>query len=291
MPQNIVEKISPTGFIADYCEYASNLTDSPIEFHLGAGLTALSTACGSRVVYPGYGGRRQWPNLYALLIAPSGLYRKSTAVGIAEDIVSGVDSDLILGGEQSREKFLSLLKDHPNVLYPISEFSSVLAMWSRDYSAGFKELITDLFDCRDEYSRQTFKDGKQIVKKPSLNILAASTIEWLREKLTEGDLRGGLMGRFILIPGITRGEDKGLVPIENGKEKGGLCNFLQRIYLLPQAWVDVRPVLSEYNQWVKQIERKMEKEYSPDLIGFQSRLPSHALKLTVLFAVSEIGAS
>ena len=99
------------------------------------------------------------------------------------------------------------------------------------------------------------------------------------------------MGRFILIPGITRGEDRGLVPSENGDSRFNLCDSLQKLYLLTRSWVDIKPILVDYNKWVKEIERKMEKEYSPDLIGFQSRLPAHALKLTVLFAVSELGAT
>src|SRR3990167_11174667 len=116
MTKSIVEQIELQGFLKDYLAFASTVTDAPEEFHLGAGLTALSTACCSRIIYPGFGGRRQWPNLYTLLIAPSGLFRKSTAVGIAEDLITEVDSSLILSGEQSREKFLSLLKTNPNVL-------------------------------------------------------------------------------------------------------------------------------------------------------------------------------
>lgn len=290
MAQDIVEKISPTGFIAEYITYCQTLTDAPVEFHLGAGLTALSTACGSNVIYPGYGGRSQWPNLYTLLIAPSGLYRKSTAVGIAEDLIAKVDSSLILSGEQSREKFLAILKDSPNVLYPISEFSAVLSMWNRDYAQGFKEIVTDLFDCRNEYARQTLRDGKVIIAKPALNILAASTADWLREKLTEGDLRGGLMGRFIMIPGVNKGEDPGLNVSPNTIIKESMIHFLKQIRLLQKSFVDVKPILEDYNEWAKRTEQKITQVFNPDIIGFQSRLASHTLKLAVLFTISEYGA-
>ncbi|GAG56320.1 unnamed protein product, partial [marine sediment metagenome] len=248
--KTIVEKIQPTGFIQNYCTYASSLTDAPVEFHLGAGLTALSTACGSKIVFPGYGGRRQWLNLYTLLIAPSGLFRKSTAVGIAEDIITEVDSGLVLSGEQSREKFLALLKINPNVMYPISEFAAVLSMWNRDYAQGFREIVVDLFDCRQEYSRQTLKDGKTTIHQPALNILAASTLDWLKEKLTEGDLKGGLMGRFLLITGVNKGIDRGLNPNTDKEAKGRLVDFLRSIHNLTKSWVDVSEILEQYNVWV-----------------------------------------
>ena len=285
MAKSIVDQIELQGFLRDYISFAKTITDAPEEFHLGAGLTALSTACGSKIIYPGFGGRRQWPNLYTLLIAPSGLFRKSTAVGIAEDLIAEVDSDLILSGEQSREKFLSLLKTNPNVLYPISEFSAVLSMWNRDYSQGFKEIVVDLFDCRQEYSRQTLKDGKLTIIKPSLNILAASTLDWLKEKLTEGDMRGGLMGRFIVIPGITKGEDRGLNLNMDKAAQGKMVEFLRNLRAIENSWVDISKVLPEFNGWVKKAEKAISVD--PELLGFQSRLASHTLKLAVLLAISE----
>ena len=286
MAKSIVEQIELRGFLHDYCEFGKTITDAPEEFHLGAGLTALATACGSKIIYPGFGGRRQWPNLYTLLIAPSGLFRKSTAVGIAEDLIAEVDKDLILSGEQSREKFLSLLKTNPNVLYPISEFSAVLSMWNRDYSQGFKEIVVDLFDCRQEYSRQTLKDGKVTISQPALNILAASTLDWLKEKLTEGDMRGGLMGRFLLIPGITKGIDRGLNLTIDKQAKQGLADFLKLIRTIKQSWIDVSAVLPEYNSWVKKAEKAIVND--PELLGFQSRLATHTLKLAVLFTISDM---
>lgn len=285
--KSIIEKILPTGFIKNYIDYASRLTDAPLEFHLGAALTVLSTVCGSKIIYPGYGGRRQWPNLYTLLIAPSGLYRKSTSVGIAEDLVAEVDANLILSGEQSREKFLAILKSSPNVLYPISEFAAILSMWNRDYAQGFREIVVDLFDCRQEYNRQTLKDGKLTIHRPALNILAASTLEWLKEKLTEGDLRGGLMGRFIIIPGVDKIADPGLKAERDKESFNKLVSFLKTLRMIEQSWVDITKVLTEYNEWVKKTENNMAKDPNPELIGFQSRLASHVLKLAVLFCISE----
>ena len=289
MRQTIVEKLQLTGFIADYMKYAQSLTDAPVEFHLGAGLTALATACGSHVIYASFGGRRAWPNLYTLLIAPSGLYRKSTSVGIAEDLIADCNPGLILSGEQSREKFLSVLKDNPNVLYPISEFSAVLAMWGRDYSAGFKEIIVDLYDNRREYSRQTMGGGKTTIKEPSLNILAASTVDWLREKLTDSDLRGGLIGRFLLLPGVNKGNEVGLNINIDTALKTRLVGFLRSINTMPQGWVDMREVLPDFNKWVHDTELRIEKDPNPSLVGFQSRVGAHALKLAVLFTISECG--
>jgi len=83
LEKTIVDELSlsPDSFLGMYISFGQSLTDTPVEFLLGGGLTTLATACGSRVIFPGFGGQRLWPNLYTLLIAPSGFYRKSTASG------------------------------------------------------------------------------------------------------------------------------------------------------------------------------------------------------------------
>ncbi len=295
MIQDIVAKVAPSGFLADYIKYCSDekkgITDAPREFALGAGLTALSTACGSRVVYPGFGGRQAWPNLYTLLIAPSGLYRKSTSVGIAEDLIRAANPDYIFKGTETRESFLSVLKERPNVMYVISEFAAVLGIWSRDYAVGTKEMVTDLYDNHEEYIRQTLKAGKQIVQRPAVNILAASTIDWLRERLTEGDLKGGLMGRFLLIPGKRKGKDRGLVPVGDAALRQSMLFFIKKLIAQPTATVDMSNLIESFNRWVADTEREVERHPNPDMVGFQSRIGAHCLKLAVLLCVSRNGAS
>lgn len=287
---DIVDKLGlgDNTFLGRYIGYCTNLTDAPKVFHLATGLTALAACCGSEVAYPGFGGRTCWPNLYTLLISPSGLFRKSTALGIAQDLVTEVDRDLLVASEATRERFLGNLKDHPSAFYPIPEFGAMLSLWQREYMAGMREIVTDLYDPHSEYTRQTQKD-KILIKKPALNILAASTVDWLREKLTEGDLRGGLMGRFLLFPGVHKEGSKGLVLDNHGGEREELVKFLKSIHVLDRSWVDVSRVRDPFNTWLQSIEAQLETNVNPELIGFQSRIGSHCIKLLVLLTVSKYG--
>lgn len=275
-------------FLGRYLDYATHLTDAPKPFHLAAGLTALAACCGSNVTFPGFGGRTYWPNIYALSIAPSGLFRKSTALGIAQDLISEVDRDLLAPGEETRERFIMGLKERPSVFYPISEFAAVLSLWQREYMNGMREIIVDLYDPHEQYVRQTMKE-KIIVKRPAVNILAATTIDWLREKLSEGDLRGGLMGRFLLFPGQHKEGSKGLIVDQRKEDKAWLIGFLKDIHAMSSAWVDVSHVRDGFDAWLADVERRIESAVNPDLIGFQSRIGNHALKLLTLISVSQCG--
>ncbi len=98
------------------------------------------------------------------------------------------------------------------------------------------------------------------------------------------------MGRFIIIPGIDKEPDRGLNPDADQAVRQKLIDFLKSLRELTKSWVDVHPILTEFNDWVKASEKVMMAENVPELFGFQSRIGSHTLKLAVLLAVSELGA-
>ena len=293
MSKTIIDKIQPEGFIKEYLEYASELTDACKEFHLAVALTSLSSCIGSRILYPDYGGDRRWPNLYTLLLGPSGISRKTTCVRMGQKMVNSVEPLLIADGIETREKFMSYLQAQPNVLWPIFEFSSVLGNWQRSYADGYKEFVTDIFDPVDKRHRRILgskrddREGTITIEKAAVNILAASTPEWLAEKLTEGDLRGGLMGRFIIFPHGVKQTDPGLNPIVDKDKRDSLVEYLKKINTMANSWVDITMVMDIFNKWDVKNQRKLMEDYNPDLVGFQSRVSSHALKLSVLFCVSE----
>lgn len=284
----ITDELSLSGWLANYIDYWKTQSDCPKVFHLASGLTLLASACGSNVIFPGFGGITQWPNLYTLLIAPSGFYRKSTAVRMASKLATELDDTLVLQGEDTREQLLTRLKNNPTLFMPIDEFASSLDLWSREYMAGMKSLIVDLYDPKETYTRQTMKE-KILIRRPAINILAGSTIDWLRDKLTEGDLRGGLMGRFLLFPGQHKEEDKGLVVAEPGRE-AKLVEFLKPLTEYRHAVpVDFSKIREPFNKWLHATESEIEKTMSAELIGFQSRIGNHTLKLIVLICISEYG--
>lgn len=276
-------------FIHDYVEFARRRTDAPLEFHLGSAFSMLAAAAGNSVTFPVFGGRTAWPNLYVLLIAPSGFFRKSTVIGMAEDILRQVDEDLVIRGEQSREALLDILSAHPVLFLPISEFSSTLALWARDYMGGMREVVTDLYDPYFKYTRKLRKETQSIAK-PALNILAASTSDWLREKLTEGDLKGGFMGRFILIQGIHKEPDPGL---PNGEQdlapQQSLVTFLKAIYNQGKRNVRAKQIKSDFDMWLKDFEFRASREQDPEFSGFYSRVGNHCLKLLALDVIAEYG--
>jgi hypothetical protein len=142
-----------------------------------------------------------------LEVGPSSFYRKSTCITKARRTIArlseGDQQSILLPDEFSREAFLKRLSERWQGLLTYSEFSGALATFGRDYMAGTKELLSDLYDCPETYVRMI---GSQTwtLKHVCLSIFAASQTDWFLEKLKAGDLRGGFLARFSYWPAFEK---------------------------------------------------------------------------------------
>ncbi len=201
-------------WLSEYVSYARQITDAPIAFHVGAGLVALAGAVGSKLSWEGGGGRENWANLYVLLLAPSGIYRKSTSVDLACSILDRACPGVVMDREFSPERFIANLAEHPTSVLKEAEFSSLLERMKSSYMTGLKQKLTELYDCVPEYGRniqgQTEKGvpvpgGKRfVITRPALSIISASTTDWLAQSMDANDLRSGFIPRFLMIASTVR---------------------------------------------------------------------------------------
>lgn len=287
---NIVDKLFPqssSGWLKSYIDYCVGITDAPPEYHLGVGLTILAAVCGNKVYFKGFAGVEMYPNLYTLLIGPSG-FRKGWALKLGMRVLDKARVNVTLNAENTRESFLRELAEKPACLFVIEEFSSQLALWTKEYMSGMKQLVTDLYDPRTEYRRGTIKMGKVTITNPALNLLAASNPGWLMERLTEHDLRGGLMGRFLIFPADTKLPFRGILPDIEHPVVDSLADAISQLGAMKKAYLSFDEVRTPFNEWLKDKEHQLDREYHrSDLMGFYSRVGTHCMKLAVLFHMAK----
>ena len=199
--------IPEEGILQSYFQWAEPTTDAPLQFHIAGGLVLAGTVAG-RSIWLDRGHGRLYPNIWALILAPSSFFRKSTAVSQTERILRKYrDGMYLLPNEMTPEKFIDTLANNPQALLRWKEFAGALGQFERNYMFGFKELLTELFDCPPTYERALKSQEEPIViEKPHLNIFAASTIDWLLSKIKEGDIRGGFFSRFIYFAPTAKGK-------------------------------------------------------------------------------------
>jgi hypothetical protein len=264
-------------------EYASELTDAPAPFHLFSGLSALSTVVGTRVYLP-WGDGRLYPNLWIAIIAPSSIYRKTTAIRIACNLIRHVDEFAILPDEFSAEKLLDILQSRSQGLFFWGELRSKLAYFQRSYMAGTQAMLTELFDCPPIYKRSLLGNSYRI-ENPCISILAASTKEWLRASITEGEMKGGFLQRFMYV--LVHQKEKHLaIPKQYDVIKQ---NELVRLLHTTQGIrckVHLSDVQDAFTEWhFKHEQEAMSADNEEVLASFYARLDTYCLKLTMLYEI------
>jgi len=206
-----------------YLEWSGTTgNQTPVSFHLAAGLWLLSVAVGRRFYGEAPWGIKIYPNLYLMLIASTTYYRKSTAYKLAEQIARNAIPHMLMPTPGSPERFQEALSGMFPANYdklsevqqqrlkkaqPFAAQRGLLkdevaglfnAMNRKDYLSGMKDLLMELYDCPD-YSDKDTQAGLTIVENAALSILGVTTPSGLSSAVSDADWSNGLLIRFALL--------------------------------------------------------------------------------------------
>ena len=211
-------------------------TEAADEFHYISLLTVLGSAIGRTISISC--GRMVYPNIYALLLGPTG-DRKSTAANMALDLLPLVAPEvLLLNGVGSQEGLMERMADcegdpvlHTRTLLFADEMASLLKKARRESSGGLIEFITEMFHCPDFKTHAT-RSKALYLKKPTMSILGASTPAWLEAALQEEDILGGFANRFIYVAGAAKPDNPLPVPPDQARLQI-LIDWMRKVTLGP----------------------------------------------------------
>jgi hypothetical protein len=274
-----------SGFIFDYLKYAEPLTDAPKLFHFVCSLLILSTVLNKKVFLP-YGDQVLYPNIYAVILAPSSLFRKSTSINIARRLLEDVQEDLILPNDVTYEKMVANLSKQSVGLICWNEIGGALEVMSKDYNIGLKALITELFDYTRIWKRE-LQSKIYIIESPCLSILGASTVEWFMDKIKEKDVRGGFLPRFIIIPAVKKEKTLALPGKRDEALRQSLIETLKQKNQKSGEMYLEKAEKEMYEDWYRKHEKELEESDKKEILsGFYSRLAIYVLKLAMIFQLS-----
>lgn len=277
------------GWLHDYLHAVTPLTDAPPEFHLISGMAALSAAIGNRLFTESW-GQNVFPHLWAVLVAPSSFWRKSTSISQAERMLYGAsDGGIVYPSDWSREKLISMLAEQPAGFMAQKEFGGFLELLARNYMAGAKEMLTDLYDGPDTYTR-ALKSEVVKISRPAITLLGATTLNWLESKITDGDLQGGFLARFLFVTASAKASPKGMTPPMAPDVRARLQLFLHDLHEAPETQATFSPDATEaLNDWTLGWEEEVGRtHHRSDLSGFAVRLQTYALKFAMLYRLSAV---
>lgn len=298
LPTPGLDKMLPDkGWLRDYFDLMKDATDAPAVFHLTAGLCAMAGAIGNRVWIQDL-ARKLYLNIYLVNLAASGSGRKSTITSPVMELLDFEEvwgSDMVLSNDFSIEGLGREFAANPERILIANEFKSTLDVFKRSYNTEGISRLVDVFDF-SVWTISRMREGKlekERVRGVCLNILAASTTQWLLQALEPKDYQVGLWNRFLF---CLADRDKFLaepkwVGAELEDMRYRLVKLREGIKPDTQADLDlIKPDLEAFAHRCEDERKELGKDPKGRLLeGGITRCPLYAKKFACLYAIAEIG--
>ncbi len=268
--------------------------ESPDSYHKW---TALSTvaACLGRKVWIQLGYFPVFPNMYVVLVGPAGRCRKGVAINSGTDLILGMKDVKISADAITREALIRMIKlsevdgeidGKPYRHASVTVVSKELAVFLGTGNHDLISLLTDLYDCPKEWEYRTKGQGVDSINGVWLNLLAASTPDWLIGSIPVTAIGGGFTSRVIFVV-EENVRKKTAVPILGPKElalREDLKHDLEQIFLMKGEYKFSPQALKRYTDWYDNDNTKIEDSR---FWGYAERKHIHMLKLAIIYAVCD----
>lgn len=293
--------IPTTGFLGAYMKY-TDYQESPGSYHFWVALSVLSGVIQRRA-WISKGVYNVYPNIYMILVAPSGRCRKSRALNLGTELIQDFDFMNVIADKTTPESMLEALMTGTNNLSRVEDQAAGVINLNVDstgfikagelsvflnkqtYTSGMVNLLTDLYDCPRKFKYLTRNKKPVELKNVAVTFVGASTPDWLATSLPEAAFEGGFMSRIIFV--VKHYKDRSIaLPMDPPK---GTFEELQRQLTVVRKLFRGRIELSQaarswYVDWYNELEKEQKQEEA--MSGFVERKPDTLLKVAMLMNAS-----
>lgn len=292
-----------TNWLDSYITYTDN-SESPVSYHTWCGLSVIAGALQRRIYLKWGLGQVIYPNLYVVLIGPSGRTRKGVALGIAKDIlrqISGISiapesssgrQAMILAMKRSLLNFQDPSTGTVKLHCAITAFSEELSVFLGQGDIAYLSNLTDWYDSKDDWEYETVGRGKDTLQGLCLNLMGGTAPDWIQSMIPPEAVGGGFTSRVIF---IVESEKRKIVPKYEMSEadyelQGRLVRDLERISKL-RGEVSFTPAAEKlYVDWYTDEDTKLSRG-NPAIddvrfAGYCERRATHIRKLMLLCCAS-----
>lgn len=291
-------------WLTAYLEYTDS-SEPPTSYHTWCGLTVIAGAL-QRKVYLQQGLERTiYPNLYVILVGPSGRTRKGVALGIAKDMLSKVGTVSIAPEASSGRESLVMAMKRAVATYTdntdgkvknhcsLSAFSEELSVFLGQGDIKLLANLTDWYDSKDVWTYETIGRGTDKVQGVCFNMAGGTAPEWIQSMLPREAIGGGYTARVIFI--VEEWKRKISPDHEMTVRELELLTMLEndvnRISLLSGAFDFTKPAKDAYIAWYISEDQKMRTgKYMPvedsRFTAYCERRTTHVRKLMMLLSAS-----
>lgn len=290
--------VPPDSFLGAYLSYLNPL-ETPHAYDFWTGLFVLSSGLG-RTIHVNRPGAPVYLNIYAILVAESGITRKSTAVRIATKFSREIHTEnpLLIETKATPELITDVLNkqskrdNHSGVVISVSELATFLGR--ERYMESMPTLLTDLYDCPEHrigggtLGRNSPASGNTSfeLKNVFVSFLSASTPSWLLRAVNPDVIEGGFTSRVcFIVAEETKRRESWPEPLNDGIYR----EIVERLRSIQQRASEIRKIdISDgarkaFARWYG--SRILHRD--PFRSSFQSREDDHILRVAALLSVND----
>lgn len=297
--------VPSNGWLGDYMRYTDR-QESPGSYHFWVGVTILAATL-QRKVWLSKGIYEVYPNLYTILIGPSGKCRKSRAMRLGTDLLESYDWANVMADKTTPEALLAALhvgtpafqkvdstaqagpsiniNPNPDSCGLVAASELAVFVSKQNYNSGMVGLLTTLYDCPPSFKYLTRNKRPIVLKNIAVSLLGASTPEWLATNLPADSFEGGFMSRVIYVVRHRRDRNFAMPTDPEKGEQDKLKAGIESIHNNVSGEIRLDKEASNwFSEWYASVESLPVSDTS--LLGFVERKPDTILKLAIILAVS-----
>ncbi len=287
-------------WISGYIKYTER-SEPPLSYHTWISISMIAGAL-QRKVYLQWGFERIFPNMYIVLVGPSGKARKGLALGIGKDIITEVSGVILTSENATREALIRAMKGAiANFQMPsgqvqmhcsITCFSEELSVFLGQNDIKFLASLTDWYDSKDNWTYETKGSGKDHLQGLCFNLLGATAPDWLQSMLPQEAVGGGFTSRVIFVVEERKAKTTPKHELTSDEEllRSSLVSDLTRINNLAGEFKFSQDGEKAYVDWYSSYDAKLAKgEYPVEdsrFAGYAERRATHLRKLMMIMSAS-----
>lgn len=288
-------------WLSSYIQYTSN-SESPTSFHTWCGIALIAGAL-QRKVCLSWGFERIYPNLYIVLVGPSGS-RKGLALGIAKTLLVNIPGVSVAPESSSgREAMIQAMKRASASFQDrtdgqikfhcsITAFSEELSVFLGQKDVKYLSNLTDWYDSKDDWRYETIGRGMDALQGLCLNWMGATAPDWMQSMLPQEALGGGFTARVLFIVEEHKGKtiSKHTLTKQEIELGEALGRDLERINQLSGAVEFTAAGEAAYIQWYEEQDTASRKGdppiADPRFSSYCERRATHLRKIMISLCAS-----
>lgn len=209
---SIMSVLPTKGWLREYVDFTSGL-EACTRFQFFTACSVMGAAINNRVfINRGDSDLLPplFPNPWVLLLAPPGRGHKTSTINLGINILKEACPQVRLIADkitpESLVKALAAPAGESKIRIGPSDATGIVKapelsvfFGKQTYNVGLVQLITDLYDYREEWSSSTIGRGEIVLKKNCISVIGGSTPDWLQSMLPQDAFEGGFLPRFVIV--------------------------------------------------------------------------------------------